>query len=143
MELRVDPAFRAVMRELHTATHILNAAVFLDFDGALVTGAQMSADGTARMDFDLPDGQRSSPGGQPGSGRRCPSGPAGHHDICPVSQARQQYGLIRNQSVAPPPTADGLIRIVEIAGLGPPGVRRYSPGLHRVVAADPRSADRQ
>ncbi len=38
VELRVDPAFRALMRELHTATHILNAAVFLNFDGALVTG---------------------------------------------------------------------------------------------------------
>jgi misacylated tRNA(Ala) deacylase len=34
VELSVDSAFRALMRELHTATHILNAAVFLDFDGA-------------------------------------------------------------------------------------------------------------
>jgi misacylated tRNA(Ala) deacylase len=41
--------------ELHTDTHILNALVYRHFAGALVTGAQLNDDGTARMDFDLPD----------------------------------------------------------------------------------------
>jgi len=118
VEASVDPAFRTLMRELHTATHILNAAVFQDFNGALVTGAQMSADGTARMDFDLPDADND---------RLRAAGPAlndiVHQDLpvitayVPVDEARQEYGLIRNRSVAPPPTADDLIRIVEIAGL--------------------------
>src|SRR5476649_1444203 len=54
VEASVDPAFRRKMRQLHTGTHILNAYVFQSFDGALVTGVQMAADGTARMDFDVP-----------------------------------------------------------------------------------------
>src|SRR5207244_11487525 len=41
--------------QLHTATHIMNALVFRRFEGALVTGAQINGDGTARMDFDLPE----------------------------------------------------------------------------------------
>jgi misacylated tRNA(Ala) deacylase len=118
VEVSVEPAFRELMRELHTATHILNAAVFQDFKGALVTGAQMSADGRARMDFDLPDADND---------RLRALGPALNDTIrqdlpvictyVPMSEARQQYGLIRNQSVAPPPTADGQVRIVDIAGL--------------------------
>jgi Predicted metal-dependent hydrolases related to alanyl-tRNA synthetase HxxxH domain len=55
VESVVDPGFRSMMAQLHTDTHILNALVFLHFQGALVTGAQMNEDGTARMDFDLPD----------------------------------------------------------------------------------------
>lgn len=118
VEVSVDPAFRQLMRELHTATHILNAAVFRDFNSALVTGAQMAADGTARMDFDLPDADND---------RVRAVGPM-LSDIVredlpvtttyvPLAAARQEYGLIRNRSVAPPPTTDGQIRIVEIASL--------------------------
>ena len=33
--------------ELHTATHILNALVYRNFDGALITGAQLATDLTA------------------------------------------------------------------------------------------------
>jgi misacylated tRNA(Ala) deacylase len=118
VEVSVEPAFRELMRELHTATHILNAAVFQDFNGALVTGAQMSADGTARMDFDLPDADND---------RLRAVGPVLNDTIrqdlpvictyVPMAEARQQYGLIRNRSVAPPPTADDQVRIVEIGGL--------------------------
>ncbi len=32
-------------------------------------------------------------------------------------EAERQAGLLRSRSVAPPPSADGLIRIVEIVGL--------------------------
>jgi misacylated tRNA(Ala) deacylase len=35
----------------------------------------------------------------------------------PLDDARREHGLIRSRSVAPPPTPDGLVRIVEIAGL--------------------------
>ena len=55
VEVVVDADFRSMMAQLHTDTHILNALVFRQFQGALVTGAQLNEDGTARMDFDLPD----------------------------------------------------------------------------------------
>jgi misacylated tRNA(Ala) deacylase len=54
-QVLVDTQHRSVLAELHTATHIMNALVFRKFAGALVTGAQISGDGTAPMDFDLPD----------------------------------------------------------------------------------------
>jgi len=34
-----------------------------------------------------------------------------------VDEAQAEHGLIRSRSVAPPPTPDGKIRIVEIVGL--------------------------
>src|SRR3982074_1691334 len=55
VQAAVDPAFRSMMAQLHTDTHVLNALVCQRFEGALVTGAQLNEDGTARMDFDLPD----------------------------------------------------------------------------------------
>ena len=53
--MRIDAQRRSILAQLHTATHIMNALVFRQFAGSLVTGAQISGDGTARMDFDLPD----------------------------------------------------------------------------------------
>jgi len=86
--------------------------------GALVTGAQMNADGTARMDFDVPDADND---------RLRALEPAISdaiaQDLCvttaylPLADAQAEPGLIRNRSVAPPPTDDGHIRVVEIAGL--------------------------
>src|SRR5262245_24340159 len=46
VEATVDPDFRELMTQLHTSTHILNALVFQEFQGSLVTGAQLNADGT-------------------------------------------------------------------------------------------------
>ena len=118
VEAAVDPAFRRMMRQLHTATHILNALVFQSFDGALVTGVQMAEDGTARMDFDVP--------GADSDRLRALEGPINdliRQDIAvtyvhvPMHEAQAEHGLIRSRSVAPPPTPDGKIRIVEIAGL--------------------------
>jgi misacylated tRNA(Ala) deacylase len=106
------------MRQLHTGTHVLNALVFQAFGGALVTGVQMYGDGTARMDFDLPDADNDR--------LRALEGPinaviaenrAVRLDYVPMAEARSQHGLIRSRSVAPPPTADGRIRVVEIADL--------------------------
>jgi len=114
----VDPAFRRMMRQLHTDTHILNALVYQAFDGALVTGVQMYDDGTARMDFDVPGADND----------RIRALEAPINDLIaqnlalnvshiPLADAQAQHGLIRSRSVAPPPTSDGKIRIVEIVGL--------------------------
>jgi misacylated tRNA(Ala) deacylase len=114
----VDPGFRQLMRELHTATHILNAYVFRRFDGALVTGAQMRADGTARMDFDLPDGDNDRLRAiEPELNAAIRERLAVVDSYVRLDEAHQEHGLIRNRSVAPPPTSDGQIRIVEITGL--------------------------
>lgn len=118
VEAVVDPVFRRTMRQLHTDSHILNALIYQAFDGALVTGVQMYEDGTARMDFDLP--------GADNDRIRALEAPINEviardvpltFDYVPLAEAQAQHGLIRSRSVAPPPTADGLIRIVEIVGL--------------------------
>lgn len=118
VEARVDPAFRQLMRELHTDLHIVNALVFQGFDGALVTGVQMNDDGTARIDLDLPDADN----------ERLRAIEGAVNDVIrqdlPVRQvfvtqdeAMDEPGLIRSRSVAPPPTPDGMVRVVEIVGL--------------------------
>lgn len=118
VEAAVDSGFRTLMTQLHTDTHILNALVFQDFHGALVTGAQMNDDGTARMDFDLPDADND----------RLRALEAAINDVIrqdlpvrygyvPADDAVAEPGLIRNRSVAPPPGADGMVRVVEIVGL--------------------------
>ncbi len=118
VQVAVDPVFRQIMRELHTDLHILNALVFRDFDSALVTGVQMNEDGTARIDFDLPDADND----------RLRSLEAELNDVVAqdlavatsyvsMSAAHAEKGLLRSRSVAPPPSSEGLIRIVEIAGL--------------------------
>jgi misacylated tRNA(Ala) deacylase len=118
VEASVDPGFRRKMRQLHTDTHVLNALVFQQFDGALVTGVQMAEDGTARMDFDLPaaDNDRLR-------ALEAPINDLIRQDFAvkfvyvPMHEAQSTPGLIRSRSVAPPPTADGKIRIVEIGSL--------------------------
>ena len=131
----VDEAFRSLMAELHTGTHILNALVFQQFQAALVTGAQLGADGTARMDFDLPDADND---------RLRALEPAINDVIrqdLPVryanvteAEALAERGLVRNRSVAPPPAADGTIRVVEIVGLD----RQACGGSHLTSTARSR-----
>jgi misacylated tRNA(Ala) deacylase len=133
VEASVDPAFRRTMRQLHTGTHILNAFVFQSFDGALVTGVQMAADGTARMDFDVP--------GADNDRLRALEGPINdairqdipvHFAYIGMSAAQAEHGLIRSRSVAPPPTPDGKVRIVEIVGLD----RQACGGTHLSSTGD-------
>lgn len=127
VEAAVDPDFRRKMRQLHTDTHVLNALVFQQFDGALVTGVQMAEDGTARMDFDIQGADNDRLRGLEG-----PINDIIRQDVplkfvhVPMHEAQAEKGLIRSRSVAPPPTPDGKIRVVEIVGLD----RQVCGGTH-------------
>jgi misacylated tRNA(Ala) deacylase len=118
VEAVVDPAFRQLMRELHTGLHIVNALVYQSFNGALVTGVQMNDDGTARIDFDLPeadnDGLRAL---EPAINDAIRQNLPVREIQVTEDEAFDEPGLIRSRSVAPPPTPDGRIRVVEIVGL--------------------------
>jgi misacylated tRNA(Ala) deacylase len=118
VEATVDPAFRRLMRELHTDLHILNALVFREFDGALVTGVQMNEDGTARIDFDLPDADNDRLRAlEPKINDAIRQDLAVSDIYVTQDAALEEKGLLRSRAVTPPPTLDGMIRVVEIAGL--------------------------
>jgi misacylated tRNA(Ala) deacylase len=118
VQIAVDAEFRAMQAQLHTGAHLLNALVYQTFNGALLTGAQLGDDGTARCDFDLPDVDND----------RLRALEAALNDAIkqdlpvrytwvPREEAESTAGLLRSRSVAPPPSPDGMIRIVEIVGL--------------------------
>lgn len=118
VEAAVDPAFRSMMAQLHTDTHVLNALVFQRFQGALVTGAQLNEDGTARMDFDLPDADNDRLRAlEPEINEVIRQDLPLRYAYVPEADALAERGLIRNRSVAPPPASDGTVRVVEIVGL--------------------------
>lgn len=118
VEARVDSPFRRLMRALHTDLHIVNAVVFQGFDGALVTGVQMNEDGTARIDFDLPDADNERLRAIEGTvNELIRQDLAVRQSHVAEAAAFAEPGLIRSRSVAPPSTSDGKVRIVEIAGL--------------------------
>jgi len=137
VEVRVDPTFRALMSALHTDTHVLNALVYQQFQGALVTGAQLNDDGTARMDFDLPDADNDrlralEPAVNDAIRQDLPL----RFGYVPAEEAAREPGLLRSRSVAPPPDHEGLIRIVEIVGLDRQacgGTHLASTGLSRPI----------
>lgn len=118
VEAAVDGTFRQMMRELHTDAHLLNALVYQNFNGALVTGVQLNEDGTGRMDFDLPEAENDRLRALDG-----PVNDAIRQDVAVtdsyigIDDLAQQPGLIRTRSAAPPPTPDGTVRIVDIAGI--------------------------
>jgi misacylated tRNA(Ala) deacylase len=127
VEATVDPAFRHLMRELHTDLHLVNALVFQQFDGALVTGVQMNADGTARIDFDLPDADNERLRAlEPAINDAIRQDLAVRETFVTEDEAFAEPGLIRSRSVAPPPMPDGRIRVIEIAGLN----RQACGGTH-------------
>ena len=118
VRLAVDPAFRALMCELHTLAHVLNALVYQRFGGALLTGAQLGADATLRVDFDLP--------GVEAEALRTLEGPLNdviRQDLAVRTltmawdDAASEPGMFRSKAVSPPRGADGTVRIVEIVGL--------------------------
>jgi misacylated tRNA(Ala) deacylase len=137
VQASVDPGFRDLMCQLHTDAHILNALVYQQFRGALVTGAQLNDDGTVRIDFDLPDADNDrlralEPAMNDAIRQDLPVGYA----YLPAEECHPESGLLRSRSVAPPPAADGTIRIVEIVGLdrqGCGGTHLASTGQSRPV----------
>jgi misacylated tRNA(Ala) deacylase len=135
VQAAVDREFRAAQTELHTGAHILNALVYRLFDGALITGAQLDDDLTARVDFDLPGVDNA----------RLLTLDAEINDVIrqdlavryvwlPLDAATAEPGLLRSRSVAPPPTPDGTVRIVEIVGLD----RQACGGTHLASTAQSR-----
>jgi misacylated tRNA(Ala) deacylase len=114
----VDRSFRDLMCQLHTDLHILNALVFQKFAGALVTGVQMAEDGTARIDFDLPEADNDrlralEPEINDAIRQNIPV-----REVCVTAeQAESETGLLRSRSVTPPPQPDGTIRVIDIEGL--------------------------
>jgi misacylated tRNA(Ala) deacylase len=118
VEVVVEPAFRTMMTELHTGTHILNALVYQQFQGALVTGAQLNDDATARMDFDLPDADNDRLRAlEPALNDLIRQDLPVRYAWVPLAEAMAERGLLRSKAVAPPPDDDGTVRIVEIVGL--------------------------
>jgi misacylated tRNA(Ala) deacylase len=137
VQASVDAAFRSLQTELHTNAHVLNALVFRHFAGALITGAQLNDDGTARTDFDLPDVDND----------RLRALEPQLNDVIrqdlplrfgwvAADALAGEPGLIRCRSVAPPPAADGGVRVVEIVGLDRQacgGTHLASTGASRAV----------
>ncbi len=137
IEAVVDPAFRDLMSQLHTGAHILNALVYQQFHGALVTGAQLNADGTVRVDFDLPDADNDRLRAlEPAMNDAIRQDLPVRTGYLPEDECRAEPGLLRSRSVTPPPSADGTVRIVEIVGLdrqGCGGTHLASTGRSRPV----------
>jgi misacylated tRNA(Ala) deacylase len=118
VEVTVDAEHRLAIASLHTVSHVLNAFVFEEFSGALVTGAQITGDGRGRMDFDLPavDNDRLRALQDP-INDVIVRGVAVDAVYVDATEAALVDGLVRSMSVAPPPTPDGRLRVIEIEGL--------------------------
>jgi misacylated tRNA(Ala) deacylase len=135
VELRVDHGQRDVVAQLHTDAHILNALVFERFAGALVTGAQIGTDGSARIDFDLPEVANDAVRAlEPEVNAFIRQGLAVRGSYVDAAEAERSPGLVRSLSVAPPPSDDGLLRVVEIEGLD----RQACGGTHLSTTAASR-----
>jgi misacylated tRNA(Ala) deacylase len=116
--VHIDREHRSRVAQLHTDTHILNALVYDRFDGALVTGAQINGEGMARMDFDLPGADNDKLREiEPALNAIIKEAAEVRAIYVPVAEAQSTPGLIRSLSVAPPPTPDGQLRIIEIVGV--------------------------
>lgn len=118
LEARVDEDFRRKQTQLHSDLHIVNALVFRHFNGALVTGAQINADGTARVDFDVPGADSAALRAlEPEINEIIRQDLPIRSERIPVSQARREPGLLRSLSVDPPVDPDDSLRVIEIVGL--------------------------
>jgi misacylated tRNA(Ala) deacylase len=133
----IDARHRRLMCELHTLAHVANSVVFQRFGGALLTGAQLSADGTFRVDFDLPgsDTERLRELAGPINEVIAADLPVRSFHM-PWDSANAIPGLFRSKSVSPPRQPDGNVRIVEIGDLdrqGCGGTHLASTGQARPV----------
>ena len=135
VHVTIDADHRLRVASLHTMSHVLNAFVFDEFEGSLVTGAQINGDGTGRMDFDLSaiDNDR----------LRALEAPV--NDVIArgltveavyvsAEDAATTPGLVRSLSVAPPPTDDGRLRLIDVDGLD----RQACGGTHLSNTAQSR-----
>jgi len=131
----VDADHRRRVASLHTMSHVLNAFVFEEFEGSLVTGAQINGDGTGRMDFDLSaiDNDRLRALATPVNDviTRGLDVRAVYVD---ADDAASTPGLVRSMSVAPPPTPDGRLRLIDVDGLD----RQACGGTHLTNTAQSR-----
>ena len=118
VRVSVDADHRLRVASLHTMSHVLNAFVFDEFEGSLVTGAQINGDGTGRMDFDLSqiDNDRLRALEAPVNDVIA-RGLAVEAVYIDADEAATTEGLVRSLSVAPPPTDDGRLRLIDVAGL--------------------------
>jgi misacylated tRNA(Ala) deacylase len=116
--VKINGERRRRIAALHTMSHVLNALVFEEFDGTLVTGAQINDDGTGRMDFDLSevDNDRLRALADP-LNRIISDGVSVATDYVVADEVAEAHGLVRSLSVAPPPTPDGRLRIVVVEGV--------------------------
>ncbi len=114
----IDKDFRVLMCQLHTDLHVLNGLVYQRFQGALVTGVQMSPDGTARIDFDLPDADNDRLRAlEPEVNSIIDERIDVVEHYWTEDEVRREPGAMRSSAVTPPPQPDGTVRIVEILGL--------------------------
>jgi misacylated tRNA(Ala) deacylase len=116
--VRVDAEHRSRVAQLHTDSHVLNAVVFERWPGTLVTGAQINADGTGRMDFDLSEVDNDALRGLAVAVNDVIVRELEVHSVyVDAGDAATTAGLVRSLSVAPPPTPDGQLRVIEIDGV--------------------------
>ncbi|MET0144155.1 MAG: alanyl-tRNA editing protein [Ilumatobacteraceae bacterium] len=116
--VRVDADHRSRVAQLHTDSHVLNALVYERFPGTLVTGAQINADGSGRMDFDLSEVDNDVLRGLDVAVNDVIRGGVEVRSVyVDADDAGIVAGLVRSLSVAPPPTPDGRLRIIEIDGI--------------------------
>lgn len=118
VRVAVDGAHRLAVASLHTMSHVLNAFVFDEFSGALVTGAQINGDGRGRMDFDLPeiDNERLRALEAPINDVIARGLGVTSHYV-PLADATPESGLMRSLAVAPPPTPDDTLRVIDVEGI--------------------------
>lgn len=114
----IDAGLRHMHSRLHTALHILNGVVYQRFQ-ALVTGAQINSNGTARMDFNLP-------ADVPGAALRDLEGPINDtvsegRPVVVLNLSSEEVmstpGLVRTQNRGVPMPLHEEVRVVEIEGL--------------------------
>jgi misacylated tRNA(Ala) deacylase len=136
VQVAVDAEHRLRVASLHTMSHVLNAFVFDEFEGSLVTGAQINGDGSGRMDFDLSqiDNDRLRALEAPVNDVIA-RGLAVEAVYVDATDAASTQGLVRSLSVAPPPTDDGRLRVIDVDGLD----RQACGGTHLANTAESRS----
>src|SRR5439155_14693766 len=92
--------------------------VFQILRGALITGAQLNDDGTARTDFDLPDVENDMLRAlEPQLNDVIRQDLPLRVSWVAADALGSEPGLIRCRSVAPPPASDGSVLVFDIAAL--------------------------